>query len=109
MSLKNRALKYFDAFSNKDFDALELMFFAGSMLRDWEVKAHGKIEVFAAFKKIFDSVDTITVVPIMMYEDGNVVIAELKIIIDNKETILVTDVILFDESGRIVSIKAYKG
>jgi hypothetical protein len=37
------------------------------------------------------------------------VIAELLITINGKEQILVTDVITYDETGKIVSVRAYKG
>lgn len=109
MDFKNQALKYFDAFSNKDLNLLETMFVSGVQLRDWEVTARGKIEVGSAVRKIFDSVGTITVVPVALYENERIVIAELKIIVNNNETLLVTDIITFNGEGQITSIRAYKG
>jgi len=44
-----------------------------------------------------------------MYEQGDTVVAELEILIDGKIIELVVDIIEFNESGKITSIKAYKG
>jgi hypothetical protein len=63
----------------------------------------------AVYNKIFDSVESITVTPRAMYQEGLTVIAELLITIDGKEQILVTDIITYDEIGKIVSVRAYKG
>lgn len=109
MDLKNLCLRYFNAFSNKDLERLDGMFSVGVQLQDWDIVAHGSIEVIAANKKIFDSVDSIVVLPVALYQDGNTVIAELEIIVNGKETINVVDVITFNEQQKITRIRAYKG
>ena len=85
------------------------MFAENVFLRDWEISAKGKSEVLAANQKIFDSVESICVSPIEMYEQGDTVVAELEILVDGKIIELVVDIIEFNESGKITSIKAYKG
>ena len=66
-NLKDQALEYFTAFSNKELDALAGMFDDHVTLRDWEMSASGKTAVLAANKNIFDSVETITVTPLKLY------------------------------------------
>lgn len=111
-NLKDRALEYFDAFSNKDLDKLATMFDDHITLRDWEVSASGKTAVLGANKHIFDSVETITVTPIKLYQDADTVAAEISIeVYDNDgETtnLIVVDVIEF-VGNKIKNVRAYKG
>ena len=109
MDLKSRSLNYFYIFSTKNSTALSFMFTSVCFLHDWENDAAGKAEVMAVYNKIFNSVESITVTPKAMYQEGLTVIAELLITINGKEQILVTDVITYDEIGKIVSVRAYKG
>jgi hypothetical protein len=116
MIFKNLALEYFNAFSNKDVTTLQSMFDTNITLRDWEINESGVSSVIEANTKIFDSVDTIKVTPVSLYQEHTVflqehttVVAELEILINNVETILVTDIITFNNLGKILSIKAYKG
>jgi len=99
---------YFARFSNKDIDKLAVMFDDDVSLRDWEISASGKDNVIKANQKIFDSVDTIQVTPLVMYSEDDVVVAELEILVDNKVKLYVTDVITFT-GDKISSIRAYKG
>jgi ketosteroid isomerase-like protein len=108
MDLKELAEQYFEAFSRKDLGGLALMFHANVSLFDWEISAEGIQDVLAANKKIFDSVDTIKVVPMDLYQDGNVIVAELNIIINEKDIIAVADVLTF-EDDKIIMVRAYKG
>ena len=63
-----------------------------------------------ANKKIVESLDSIHVKPLRIYNDGNAVIAELKIDINNgKEILSVVDIIQFTDEGLIARIKAFKG
>tara|TARA_B100001146_G_C15782440_1_gene264808 strand:+ start:52 stop:384 length:333 start_codon:yes stop_codon:yes gene_type:complete len=110
MSLIEISKVYFKNFSRKDLSGLEKMFSKEVSLRDWEIGATGINEVLKANKKIFESVDSIHVIPIRMYNDNNTVIAELKIDVNNgQEKILVVDIIEFDGAGKIIDIKAFKG
>jgi hypothetical protein len=109
MDLKSLCLEYFETFSRKDLDGLGVMFTGDITLRDWEISATGIDEVLAANKKIFDSVEYIHVLPLHLYQDNNTVVAELSIVVSGAVYLSVVDVITFNDSGKIVSIKAYKG
>ena len=109
MDLKSLCLEYFETFSRKDLDGLEVMFTGDVTLRDWEISAAGIDEVLAANKKIFDSVEYIHVMPLHLYQDGSTVAAELSIVVSGAVHLSVVDVIKFNAAGKISSIKAYKG
>ena len=47
--MKEIAEKYFKLFSDKDLDALEPLFDERATLRDWEIEAEGKSDVFCEF------------------------------------------------------------
>ena len=108
MDLKQLATEYFETFSRKDLDGLGLMFTGDVTLRDWEISATGIDDVLAANKKIFDSVEYIHALPLNIYQDGNTVAAELSIV-SGHVNLRVVDIITFSDSGKISSIKAYKG
>lgn len=109
MDCKNFALQYFVTFSNQDIANLEKMFHPKVTLRDWDISATGIKEVVKANKKIFDSVDTIKVTPLSLYQQDTTVIAEIHILVDSTEQLLVTDIIDFNDDGQIINIRAYKG
>ena len=109
IDLKSIAIEYFETFSRKDLDGLGIMFTGDVTLRDWEISATGIDEVLAANKKIFDSVEYIHVMPLNLYQDGNTVAAELSIVVSGAIVLRVVDIITFNDTGKIVSIKAYKG
>ncbi len=108
MTLKETATQYFETFSRKDLDGLAVMFTDDAVLRDWTGSAEGRTDVLAANKNIFDSVDTIIVTPLSLYEDGNTVAAEIEVLVNSEEKLLVVDVITFD-GDKISSLRAYKG
>ena len=108
MTLKETATQYFETFSRKDLDGLALMFTDDVVLRDWERSAEGKIDMLAANKAIFDAVDTITVTPLALYEDGNTITAEIEVLVNGDTKLLVVDVITFI-GDKISSLRAYKG
>ena len=108
-NLKAIATQYFETFSRKDLDGLGIMFTGDITLRDWEISAAGIDEVLAANKKIFDSVEYIHVLPLNLYQDDNTIAAELSIVVSGAITLRVVDIITFNDSGKISSIKAYKG
>jgi len=112
MSL-DKSLEYFATFSEKDIDGLKSMFSDNVSLRDWESSAEGIVEVLNANQNIFDSVDTIVVKPIKVWDflshEDNVVVAELEIVVNDVETELVTDILEFDDNNKIKAIRAYKG
>lgn len=107
---KDKCLEYFFHFSTKNLELVSDMFTDTIHLHDWENNTDNKADTVAVYKKIFDSVDTITVTPFALYQDGPTVVAELWITVDGKEQFFVTDVITFDEkTDLIISVRAYKG
>ena len=107
--MKEIAEKYFKLFSDKDLDALEPLFDERATLRDWEIEAEGKSDVFAAMKNIFDAVEAIQVDPLRTYVWENTVVAELDITVNNSEKLAVVDIIDFTDEGKIFGIRAFKG
>jgi len=107
--LKNKALEYFKAFESKDINTLREMFEANVVLRDWEIYAEGLDAVLDAYSKIFSTADSIIVTPGNVYQDGNVVIAELNIEINSSNPIKVVDILEFTDVAKIIAIRAYKG
>ena len=107
--MKEIAEKYFKLFSEKDLDALDPLFDERATLRDWEIEAEGKSDVFAAMKNIFDSVESIQVDPLRTYVWENTVVAELDITVNNSEKLAVVDIIDFTDEGKIFGIRAFKG
>jgi len=108
INLKDLAIQYFLTFSSKNLTNLMTLFTDNPTLRDWNGLAEGRTDVESANKNIFDNVDTITVTPLSLHEDGNTVAAEIEVLINGTEKLLVVDVITF-EGDRIASIRAYKG
>ena len=57
--MKEIAEKYFQLFSEKNIDKLFHFFDSEASLKDWEIEAHGRVDVLTAMRNIFESVDTI--------------------------------------------------
>ena len=108
-ALTEKCKHYFKVFSEKNLKELSKLFATDIVLRDWDNFSTGKTNVLLTNKKIFDNIKTIKVIPQSIYENKNVVIAELEILINGNEKILVVDIISFDDFGKICSIKAFKG
>jgi ketosteroid isomerase-like protein len=106
--LKQLATQYFEIFSRMDANGLESIFSDDIVLRDWEQASIGKVDVIASNQKLFQSVTSIQVDPVQLYQDENTVVAELIVTINNETRLLVTDVLTFT-GDKISSIKAYKG
>jgi len=114
--MKDIAEKYFRLFSEKDLEGLDELFDANATLRDWEIEAIGKPNVFIAMKEIFDSVESINVQPVNMgiFVAGftgkpYTVVAELDIVTNGLERLAVVDIIEFTDEGKILGIRAFKG
>tara|TARA_Y100000034_G_scaffold128907_1_gene184395 strand:+ start:215 stop:601 length:387 start_codon:yes stop_codon:yes gene_type:complete len=119
-SILEKSLEYFEAFNRHDLDELREMFSEDVSLRDWEISVSGIDEVLGANSRIFGSVDSISITPIMVYEGEDKLlmgpldvagtsIIELEILINGKEKLLVTDILDFNRDGKIKSIRAYIG
>lgn len=109
--------KYFKVFSNQDHEGLAEMFHPEVYLRDWDNQYDGKEAVVAANKAIFDSVDTILVVPgnqaVQVNEatDTVSVYTEIEVHVNGgQEVLLVLDAIDIElSSGLIKAVRAFKG
>jgi hypothetical protein len=112
MDYKEKLEKYFKTFSKQDLNGLSEMFSDDIILVDWDINASGKEEVLEANKKIFQSVDTIDVIPYFYYVGDEAYAIEIDVIVnvgkETEETLQVVDVISFNEQGLIQSIEAYK-
>jgi hypothetical protein len=109
LKIKQLAQQYFEAFSRKNLESLALIYSESVTLRDWEIDVSEKTAVLEANQKLFESVESISIKPLNLYEDGNTVASEIEIIINETQVLKVIDVIDFDESGKIQHIRAYKG
>jgi len=120
--MKGLALKYFRLFSDKNIDALFHMFDEEVSLRDWEIEVQGRVNVLTAMRETFESVESIQVDIINIYEltYEKKVVAELDIAINKKvrstefdvtdnERLAVVDIIKFSDEEKILAIKAFKG
>lgn len=112
--------KYFEAFSNKDIDALEEMFDKDVTLEDWDISAEGILPVCRANEQIFNSVLRITAIPEEIIIDGNNVCALLTIEVitegldpnvdfaEEHTTLKVVDLITLTNDLKIKAISAFK-
>ena len=107
--MKITAIKYFEAFEKRDACAIREMFDVNVTLRDWEINALGIDSVMAATTRIFDSIESISVKIINVFQDEMCVIGELNITIDSVNQIKVVDIIEFNSFGKICAIRAFKG
>jgi ketosteroid isomerase-like protein len=102
------ALTYFRAFAAKDLERLGDLLHPDVALRDWVIDVHGRDQVLAATRGIFDQFTAIEVTPLNVYVDGSTVVGELEITLDG-ESIKVVDVIEYSPDRKIRAIRAYKG
>lgn len=109
MKYQNQLVNYFKYFSNKNINLLSEMFSDKVELSDWNISAIGKDKVIEANQNIFDSVNSIRVIPVNFYSKSDLTYAvQIYIIINDEEVLNVIDVIEFDNDGLILSINAYK-
>lgn len=109
MTNKELCLIYLKRYAEKDLLATTDMFADNIMLRDWKISVRGKSAALVETRKNFESVDTIQIKPLFLYENHDTVAAELKIIINDRDELYVVDVIKFNSLGKIQSIHAYLG
>ena len=106
--MKELVMKYFDHFSSKDLGKLSDIYSEEVTLQDWDITAKGKANVLRANKRIFDSVQSLSVKSNELYACGNVVICQIQIVINNKETLNAVDIIKVNTDRKIIEISAYK-
>lgn len=108
MELIELAKRYFDFFSKKDIQNLKNFFSEDIILKDWEIEAIGINNVVEANKKIFNSVESIKVIPKNIYQDHLVLICVIDIMINKTEKLKVIDILKFNEKHKIEEISAFK-
>lgn len=106
---KKICLRYLKKYEEKDIKGIEEMFSVDIVLRDWKTRGEGKEKALIETLKNFQSVVSIKIDVLSIYENESTVAAELKIVIDNKEELYVIDVITINPEGKISSIKAFIG
>ena len=106
---KKLCLLYLKKYEEKDIKAIEKMFSEDIVLGDWKIRVEGKEKALIETLKNFESVETIKIDVLSIYENESTVAAELKIIINNKEELYVIDVITINPEVEISSIKAFIG
>ena len=109
MSNKQRFLDYIGYYSKKNLHAISMMLAVDVTLRDWNISVSGKTAFLEETANNFDSVETIQIELCSMYENQNIVAAELIILVNGQIELPVVDVIAFDSSNQIQSIRAYRG
>ena len=110
MNLLDCCKDYFEAFANKDIDALTRIYSDEISLRDWDINVSGKEDVLSANREFFANVDTIRIEVLKAVSQGTMVANELEISInDGAEMLLVVDIIEFNSDRKITGIRAYKG
>lgn len=109
MSPTERFLAYLRCYAAKDLDSVAAMFADDIVLRDWNLRVCGRAAVLAETRKNFDSVTSIAIEPLQIYENARGVAGELRIVIDGSLELHVVDVIEFNEHRSITAIRAYIG
>ena len=108
MELIQLAKKYFNLFSNKDIENLKKLYSNDIILTDWEIEVKGKKEVIKANQNIFNSVETINIIPKNIYQSDLVLICVIEIFVNKVETLKVIDILKFNKNKKIKEISAYK-
>lgn len=107
-SISQVALLYLKSFAEKDIGSLEVLFADTVSLADWDGHLIGKDNIIEFNKKVFASINSISIDIVKVAVGQNTVMAELRITLNNSTTLNVVDVIEFDDDNKIQSIKAYK-
>jgi hypothetical protein len=107
-SISQVALLYLKSFAEKDIGSLEVLFSDTISLADWDGQLIGKDNIIEFNKKVFASINNISIDIVKVAVGQNTVMAELRITLNNSTTLNVVDVIEFDDENKIQSIKAFK-
>lgn len=109
VSNKDICLSYLQKYAKKDLVGVSEIFSDDIVLRDWKILVHGKENALLETRKSFESVDSIKIEVLSLYENQETVAAELKITVDTNEELYVVDVITINSNRKIKSIRAYLG
>jgi len=108
-TINNVILSYLKFYESKDLKGIENIFSEDIILRDWKIRVIGKESALAETKKNFESVHSIKIKVISLYQNENSIAAELKITLNESEELYVVDIITINSHYRINSIKAFIG
>lgn len=113
LTIKDLTDKYFEAFENKDLDALSQLYSEDVLLNEWnENRFYGRGLVLEANDKLLNSTWKDQKVEIAFMAQGFSMYSslnEIAVIVDGTEVARVVDVIEFSEDGKIKAIVAYRG
>ncbi len=109
MTNKELCLAYLNRYAEKNLDGIAEIFDDEIVLRDWNILVYGKPNALIETRKNFDAAESIAIEPLFLYENQNSIAAELKITLNGSDELYVIDVVTFNPSGKIQSIRAYKG
>lgn len=107
-SISQVALLYLKSFAEKDLGSLEVLFADNITLSDWEGSLVGKENILNFNKKLFNTINNISVDVVKVAVGQSTVMVELRIVLNNKQAINVVDVIEFDDDNKIQAIRAFK-
>ena len=97
------------AYQDKNIVSIAKMFAKDVVLRDWNLEVTGKEAAIAEFTKNFNSVKSLKIEVLRVYESSGAVAAEIEIVIDGNETLRVVDIVSFNEDRLVTFIISYKG
>ncbi|MFM8926707.1 MAG: nuclear transport factor 2 family protein [Rhodoluna sp.] len=97
------------AYQDKNIVSIAKMFADDVVLRDWNLEVIGKEAAIAEFTKNFNSVKSLQIEVLRVYESSISIAAEIEIVIDGNETLRVVDIVSFNEDRLVTSIISYKG
>ena len=106
---KKIVLEYIDYFNLHDVKSISKLLDDAIELQDWDIQSNGKTKVLNSFQNIFDSLKTIKINIIKIYELDYTIIAHLEIFLNKNDKISVIDIIEFSSTNKIKKIRAFKG
>lgn len=110
MNSKNKdlILKYFEAWNNRDLQALAEMSSSDIELEDWEISVAGKRDFLRANEKIFEKNPKISVKILNLFENAYEVVAILEIKLEKfSDGLFIIDHFTIKNS-KIIKINAYR-
>ena len=109
MSHANTFRRYLHFYESRDLEAIAELFAEQIQLRDWNLSVVGKAAALAETRHNFESVESLRIEVLSLFESADGVAGELRILINDRDELHVVDVLRFDAEGRICQIHAYVG
>jgi hypothetical protein len=102
-------LSYLRAYEARDIDAVGALLSDDVRLQDWNLAVQGKAAVLAETQRNFDDAAQLQIEVLALYTGEAGAAARLRIVVNAAIELEVVDTITVDASGRVSSIRAYKG